>query len=93
MSIVPQNIGKIYDAALDRTFESHEIHSMAEDQAHRLSDLGVDSNSRVLITHGNSIGFYVDLFACWALGACAVPVDPSTSPPELERMDFLLIHL
>ncbi len=86
MSIVPQNIGKIYDAGLDRAFEAVEIHALAEEQAHKLWELGVGPESRVLISHGNSIGFYVDLFACWLLGACAVPIDPTTSVAELDRI-------
>lgn len=97
MSIVPQNIGKIYDAALDRSFEAAEVHALAEDRAQLLWELGVKTGSRVLISHGNSISFYVDLFACWKLGACAVPVDPTTSLPELKRIgEFietpLLLH-
>lgn len=97
MSIVPQNIGTIYDAALDRTFSANEIHDLAEVRAHALWELGITSTSKVLISHGNSIWFYIDLFACWKLGACGVPVDPATSPPELERIGrfidcSLLLH-
>jgi long-chain acyl-CoA synthetase len=97
MSIVPQNIGKIYDAALDRAFEAAEVHALAEIRAQLLWELGVKTGSRVLISHGNSISFFVDLFACWKIGACAVPVDPTTSWPELKQIgEFietpLLLH-
>lgn len=90
MSIVPQNIGSIYDAGLDRTFLAPEIHSLAETRAHALWELGVQTGSRVLIAHGNSIHFYIDLFACWQLGACGVPIDSSTSTPELERVGLFI---
>ncbi len=86
MSIVPQNIGNIYDAALDRVFSAQEIHSLAEARAHVLWERGIGPDSHILMTHGNSATFYIDLFACWKLGACAVPVDPTTSPPELTRI-------
>lgn len=86
MSIVAQNIGSIYDAGLDRTFSPKEIRSLFEDRAHVLWNQGVQAGSRVLIAHGNSIHFYVDLFACWHLGACAVPIDPTSSDAELERI-------
>ncbi len=86
MSIVPQNIGKIYDAGLDRGFEAIETRALVEERAQILWELGIGPESRVLISHGNSIAFYVDLFACWLLGACAVPVDPTTSVAELERI-------
>lgn len=86
MSIVPQNIGSIYDAGLDRTFHAGEIHSLLETRAQALWEHGIQTGSRVLIAHGNSIHFYIDLFACWRLGACAVPIDPTTSAGELERV-------
>lgn len=86
MSIVPQNIGSIYDAGLDRDFSAPEIHALTETRAQCLWDLGVRAGARVLIAHGNSIHFFTDLFACWSLGACAVPIDPTTSAPELERV-------
>lgn len=86
MSILPQKIGNIYDAALNRTFCANEVHEMVRERARQLFSLGLRRGHKAILKHGNSIYFYVDLFACWQLGACAIPLDADTAPPELARL-------
>lgn len=86
MSILPRQIGKIFDSGLNRFFDSSEIHSLVADRAHQFANLNLVPGDKVLLCHGNSIEFFVDLFACWTIGACAVPVDPAISEPELCKL-------
>jgi len=86
MSILPRQIGKIFDAELNRFFDADEIHRLIGQKALHFLDLKTTAGSKVLICHGNSINFFIDLFACWKIGACAVPVDPNISEPELCKL-------
>ncbi len=43
---------------------------------------GLTKNHSVVLRHGNSIYFFIDLFAIWILEACAIPIDGAT--PEIE---------
>ncbi|PIQ24601.1 hypothetical protein COW36_11325 [bacterium (Candidatus Blackallbacteria) CG17_big_fil_post_rev_8_21_14_2_50_48_46] len=45
--------------------------------------LGFRAGQFVLLAHGNSHYFFLDLFALWELGLCCIPVDTQLSQPEL----------
>lgn len=49
-------------------------------------DAGVSSGMRIVLGHGEGVGFLVDLFAAWRLGAVAVVVSPSLTPGERLRV-------
>ena len=52
--------------------------------SHVLSkDLGLPKGSRVVIFMDNSAEFYNILFACWAVGLCAVPLNSKLHPLEV----------
>ncbi len=42
----------------------------------------IRTGDRVLISHGGSAGFIVDLFACWNIGAAAACINPTTTDNE-----------
>lgn len=86
MSILPRAIGNIFDSESNRVFTAEEIHLLVDQRGLELLDLGATSEHKIILRHGNSIQFYVDLFACWRLGACAIPVDPTISEIELTNI-------
>jgi len=49
-------------------------------------DLGIGPGDRVLIWMSNCRSFVETLFATWAAGACAVPVNAKLHPRELEHI-------
>lgn len=57
------------------------------DSVHRLASaliaLGVARGDRVAILAGNGLGYYQSLFALFAIGAVAVPLNTRLAPPEL----------
>ena len=52
-----------------------------------LEAMGAGPRSRVAICHGGTPHFFADLFATWRLGACAVPLNPGLTAPELRVID------
>lgn len=44
------------------------------------------AGERVLICHGGSTGFVVDLLACWSLGAAAACINPTTTDSEKRNL-------
>lgn len=87
MSILPLSIGNIFDAEASKYYSSTEIHLLVEQRSLGLFTKGIRKGDKIVIRHGNSIQFYVDLFACWKLGACAIPVDPTISATELAGIE------
>jgi acyl-coenzyme A synthetase/AMP-(fatty) acid ligase len=87
MSILPHLIGNIFDAGASRLFTSAEILELVEQRSLGLFCKGIRKGDKVVICHGNSIQFFIDLFSCWNIGACAVPVDPTISKLELNGIE------
>jgi oxalate---CoA ligase len=55
-------------------------------RAARLQAHGLEQRSIVVIAHGGSADFFVDLFAVWHSGACAAVINPGLTAPELENI-------
>jgi acyl-CoA synthetase (AMP-forming)/AMP-acid ligase II len=72
--IIDGKTGDVLDAAALRRRIDRRKDALAAD--------GLRAGDRVALAHGNSPDFFVDLAALWALGASAVPVDPSQAAPE-----------
>jgi len=47
---------------------------------------GVQAGDRVFIHYGNTIEFFIDLLAIWALGGCAIPLDTRLTAFEVETL-------
>ena len=65
----------------------HPTWAQLADQVHRLASalraLGVGQGNRVAILAGNGLGYYQALFALFAIGAVAVPLNTRLAEPEL----------
>ena len=67
----------------DRRLSFGELHERATALALGLRRLGVGAGDRVLIYLPNGVEFVQTLYACFALGAIAVPVNTRLTPKEL----------
>jgi oxalate---CoA ligase len=81
-----QTLGSIEELATGVAYSSARLIEQVWTRMEELAGLGVSSGDRVILSHTNSAGFFVDLFAVWALGACAVPLDASLPPAELRAL-------
>jgi acyl-CoA synthetase (AMP-forming)/AMP-acid ligase II len=79
-------VGSLVDPLTGRRWEPPEIHRQVAGRRARYDALGVGAGHRVFLHHGNTIEFFADLLAVWRLGACAVPLDPSLTPFEVETL-------
>ena len=77
-SVTEVTTGKVTDAPLLRRWIAA--------RAAELASRGVGPGTRVVIAHGGTTGFLVDLLACWRRGAAAVCVDPALTPGELANL-------
>ena len=87
--------GEILDLSVGKKLDQLELFEEVQKKKVVLSSNHLLKGDRVLIKHGNSIQFFIDLFAIWSLDACAVPIDPNSTSNEmahiLERSDCKLI--
>lgn len=59
-------------------------------RAYLLKSFGVSRGDKILISHGNSAEFFIDLFAVWEIGACAACLNPNVTDFELRKIvDFV----
>jgi acyl-CoA synthetase (AMP-forming)/AMP-acid ligase II len=78
--------GAIHDVALGASWSGQRLRTEIERRAGRLIELGVCPGALVAIVHGGSAPFIADLFAVWACGATAVPLDPALTPIEMNHL-------
>jgi len=79
-------LGSIHDLTTNEIWNSEELKSYSQQRAYQLKQkFGLESTSYV-IAHGNSPAFFADLFAVWAVGGCAVCVNPSLTATELDNV-------
>ena len=82
MSLRIENLGSIEEGG--KAWSSAELREAIATRKAELSAEGVKSGSAVALVQGNEAAFFVNLFALWELGACAVPLSPSSTGAELE---------
>lgn len=81
-----ESLGPITDASTGATWSSEQLREETMRRAAALAARGVGHRSRVLLLHGNSPGFFADLFATWLNGATAACADPGLGPADLTAM-------
>ncbi len=80
------HIGTIGDIGGEARWSAAELRGAVAKRAKELAGLGVSHGDRVVITHGGTPAFFVDLFAVWANGACAACVNPDLTEGELANV-------
>jgi acyl-CoA synthetase (AMP-forming)/AMP-acid ligase II len=78
--------GKLIDRAKGIQLGPNDLKRRILARAETMKTLGVRESQGVVLLHGNSYTFLIDLFAIWHLGGYAVPLDPKTTPYETERV-------
>ncbi len=86
MLMLSAHLGAIREIETGRVVQPPEAEELTAARAARLRRMGVGRNSIVLIAHGGSADFFLDLFAVWACGAAAACLDPDLTAPEVENV-------
>lgn len=76
--------GPLIELPAGRRLDSVELRRLMLTRAAHLRQRGLGRGDRVLIHYGNNSAFFIDLLACWWLGACVVPIDARLSAFEVE---------
>ena len=79
-------LGRLIDPLTGRAWDREVVIDRGGRRAAYYADLGLAPFDRVLLHHGNTLEFFVDLLAIWSLGGCVVPIDPRLSPFEVETL-------
>jgi oxalate---CoA ligase len=83
-------LGSIYDCSTQTTTTPEELTARVGARASLLGQLNIGPGDRVVIAHGGSASFFVDLFAVWHCGAAAVCLNPGLTPSEFSNIfDFV----
>lgn len=79
--------GSVTDWRSGETWDASRLRAHARARTSELLANGAGPGKRVIITHGSTPAFFGDLFGVWGAGACAVCLNPATTPPELEVIE------
>jgi len=79
-------IGEVSDLARACKWSAAELRGAVVARLATLEKAGVGPESRVIIAHGGTPEFFADLFAVWAVGACAACVNPDLTPGEIANV-------
>lgn len=78
--------GSIHMPQEDISLSSEQVANLLVSRTRLLSKNGLQAGDRVFIRHGNCINFFIDLLACWVMGACVVPLEPELTRNELGNL-------
>jgi acyl-CoA synthetase (AMP-forming)/AMP-acid ligase II len=78
--------GELSEPLSGRTWDRRTIRRQWQRRAAHYAGAGVERGDLVFLHHGNTLEFFADLLALWALGACAAPVDPRLTVFEIETL-------
>lgn len=90
MRFSASNFGTLIEPIQDTRLTGAELEQQVAVNAAKLQKLGARRGAVVVIRHGGTPRFFVDLLSVWASGASAACLNPGTTLPELETIaDFL----
>jgi acyl-CoA synthetase (AMP-forming)/AMP-acid ligase II len=75
--------GRLIDAQSGAVLEGAALDDTVASRTALLRQLGLGRGGRALINYGNCPEFFVDLFAIWRCGACAIPLDARATATEI----------
>jgi len=86
MRIGLESLGDVVDPSTGRTTPAGELRSRILRRRDEYLAAGLRPGDRVLLRHGNSPRFLIDLLAVWSAEGCAAPADPALPAPEFEAV-------
>ena len=78
--------GNIYQFDNSKIIKSDDLKRKISQRSEELRTYEKIKGKNILICHGNSIDFFIDLFAIWDNGGCAVCIDSTLSYGELKNI-------
>ena len=78
--------GEISEPLSGRVWDRAAVRRQWQRRAAHYADAGIERGDLVFLHHGNTLEFFADLLAIWALGGCAAPVDPRLTAFEIEAL-------
>ena len=79
-------VGDLSEPLSGRAWNPTEIRRQRSHRAALYAAAGVVAGDVVFLHHGNTLEFFADLLALWAVGAAAAPVDPRLTSFEVETL-------
>ncbi|MFK7877166.1 MAG: class I adenylate-forming enzyme family protein [Paracoccaceae bacterium] len=76
----------LHDITCDQRITGPEFDTKVAQRAAAIAPYLSAERRCVFIAHGGSIAFFIDLFATWAAGACAVCLNTGLTQVELQRL-------
>lgn len=81
-----ERLGSLIELHSGKNADAPSLRAAVDRRQLELQHVGMEPGDLALLVHGNSIAFFIDLLAIWALGGCAVPLDPKSMPREVENI-------
>jgi acyl-CoA synthetase (AMP-forming)/AMP-acid ligase II len=78
--------GPLAEPHTGRHWSADVVHAEFARRVRHLRQHGLQPDDRVFLHYGNTIEFFVDLLAIWALGGCAIPLDTRLTAFEVETL-------
>lgn len=79
-----ERAGALTDPETGTTWAPPILAARVREREAQYARIGFAPGDRVFLLHGNTLDFFVDLFAVWELGGCAVPIDRRLTSFEIE---------
>ena len=90
MKMSRKSLGALTHVATGERWEATRLASEIDTRATCLRRSGIGRRDNVLLAHGGTPEFFVDLLAIWEVGACAVCVNPAITRSERDTIvDFV----
>lgn len=78
------HLGSITDLHTNTTMSAEQLQSAVAARVTVLAASGAGRGDTIMIAHGGSPAFFIDLLATWVCGATAVCINPGVTATELE---------
>jgi oxalate---CoA ligase len=84
--IPASNPGRLFEPLSGRAWDPVTIHRQWTGRAAHYTRRGLQRGDLAFLFNGNTLEFFVDLLAIWALGACAAPVEARLTAFQIEKL-------
>ena len=79
-------MGSLIDLRKKDVWTPDHLHAVVEVRVEQINSVAKTVRPRIILTHGGTPAFFVDLFATWSLGGCAYCLNAGLSDAELANV-------